>query len=231
MRERYDADLEVVLREIFNMTKKKASERARILTLNEFETNYRRLEDIIGYDAASEVVQNGDFIDYRNSQLEDYLQLARQAHTKLEEDAKRLNRHIPILHNLFYSVQSLKEFLGLSNGELKVDSTKLDSLDISRYLILHRDNEKSAKYLDSLIKDGYVNVQHNEHWVKASKHKGSRGRHILEKIAFELACIFHDLGLSRPKYKINYGQHQLMVYGNTIQLLRQIRNKVYASQN
>ena len=230
MQERYDADLEVLLSEIFQMPKKKASEGAKILTLYEFETNYRRLEDIIGYGAARDVVQNGDFTYYRNNQLEDYLQLARQAHIKLE-DAKRLKTHIPIPHNLFYSIQSVRKFLGLSNGESKVDSTKLDSLDISRYLILHRDNEKSAKYLDSLIRHGYVNILHHEHWVKAPKHKGSRGRHILKKIAFELVCIFHDLGLSRPKYKINYGQDQLMVYGNTIQFLRQIRDKVYASQN
>ncbi|MBI2656505.1 hypothetical protein HYX03_02095 [Candidatus Woesearchaeota archaeon] len=226
-----DKNLEDLLRSIFRVPEKRAKEVSEILTLAKFQENFDRLEGILDFDTIFEVVKHGSFLDYTNSQFEEYLHLARTVYNRIEKDAKSLGILVTISPKFFYSIESLKAFLGIEiEDKIEIPPSKLENLNVGKYKILHKGDEKSREYLKSLIESGYVVVGRHDHWHK-SKHKGARGRHILEEISFQLILLFNELGLSRPQYELMYGQSQLMVYGKTRELLREIRDKVYQLQN
>ncbi len=219
-----DKDLEDLLKSAFRIDAKKAEEVASALTFGQFDTNFTRLESIIGFDSAVEIIRKGEFLGYQNDRMEEYFGLVNQVYQQLDPKS-------PIPPKFFYSIETLKEFLGVAvDKKIVIDPSKLEQLDIGKYKILHKDNKQSRGYLDSLIERGYIQVKGYEHWNKGSKTSGARGRHILEKITYELSLIFHNLGLNRPESTLNYGQHTLIVYGATRELLRGIRDKVYSLQ-
>ena len=218
-----DQGLEQILVNLFEIDHQKAEKTAENLTLAQFELNFTRLESIVGFEHGIKVVKSGEFLDYRNGQLENYLQLAMTVRSKM-------NSSLPIPIEVFYSIESLKTYLGIKEKrEVALYPSK--SLDVAKYRLLHSDNSHSRAYLDSLIKKGEITVGREEHWNKSPQTNGPRGLNIVRKIAYELTLIFNYLGLGRPAYDLNHGQMKLTITDPAArEHLRQIREKVYALQ-
>lgn len=216
-----DKGLEELLTGTFEVDSKRAEKVAANLTLDQFYLNFARLESIVGFEGGVGVVKDGDFLDYRNHQLEIYFQLAMEARS-------RMDSALPIPIKPFYSIESLKRYLGIK----KEERTTLDhsKLNIASYKILHKDNPQSRDYLNSLIEMGEVIVEGHEHWNKGIKDKGPRGLNILKRIGYELKLIFRDLELGEPDYKINFGQMKLGINDSTRSALRQVRESAYSLQ-
>ena len=216
-----DEGLEELLIGTFQVKREKANQAAQTLELDQFYQNFVRLESMIGFEGGVEVVKEGDFLDYQNSKLEIYFQLAMTVHGKMDSS-------LPIPIKPFYSIKSLKSYLGIKEEEkMPIDSSKLN---IASYRLLHKDNPASRRYLDSLIGTGEVNVDRNEFWNKSLRAKGGRGQDILRRIGYELPLIFNDLELGKPEFEINFGQNKLTVNKKTQEILGRVRDQAYSLQ-
>ena len=216
-----DQRLEDVLKSIFEVESKKAEQAAKISTLEEFELNFRRLENLLDFKGAAEVVRLGEFLAYRNSQLDKYFQLAYLAIGKMDA-------FLPVPIKPFYSVTTLKEYLGIKEEDSKViDHSKLK---LASYRILHIDHPMSVAFLESLIENGEVVVGDNDRWSRSKSKEGPRGPSILRRIAFELVEIFNDLEMNRPQYDINFGQSKITLDRTTSEALRKVRDSAYSLQ-
>ena len=214
-----NVELTNLLTSVFEVDQKRAEEVARSLTVETFDSNFSRLEAIIGFDNAAFVVKEGRFLGYRNNEIENYFKLAHDVSAKIDHS-------LPIPVQIFYSIESLHEFLrSKQEGKVAIDVSRLN---ISKYRLLHPDNEQSKKYLNTLIEDGHITVETNERWNK-SLNKGVRAVDIVRKIAYELTMVFNDLDIGRPWYNLNNGQMKLIItHPTTREYLKEIRDKVYA---
>ena len=214
-----DKGLEELLTSTFEINPQRAEKAAQNLTLDEFYQNFTRLEHLIGFDGATEVVQRGKFLDYRNSHFETYFQLGTNVRARMDSS-------LPIPIGAFYSIESLKKYLGIKEERMvEIDNSKLN---VALYRILHEDNPQSKAYITSLIEKGEVIVGRDEHWNKSSNPNGPRGLNILRKIAYDITMVFSDLGIGKPELDINHGQMKLTITDpSTREYLRKIRDIAY----
>jgi len=215
-----DDNLESMLRNIFEVGANKAFAAAHKTTTNEFYQNFSRLENMLGFENASYLVQHGDFLGYRNGFLETYFQLARVAIGKMDAE-------LPIPVDVFCSIDSLEKYLGLKHTDSQTKDLKVNP---TNYRLLHKDNPQSANYLKLLIEKGELIVGENDHWGKTTRTDGRRGLHIIRRISYELAQIFNEAEMERPQYKINHGQQKISLDENTRIGLSKIRDVVYGVQ-
>lgn len=112
------------------------------------------------------------------------------------------------------------------DGEEEIDYSNLRPWD---YIILRKDNGLSRKYLDSLIRNGYVTVSTDEHWKKSTTgDSGLRGSDILQRIRRELTQIFARFELPGPEF--TYSQKRLGINDQTRILLGELREITYRMQ-
>jgi hypothetical protein len=219
-----DSELVEYLTRSYDTDFMKARSIARRMTFANFAEAYDTLSALIGEDYASQVVEKGKFLDYRNGTMEEYHALAREAVGRIEEVTEDVSR-------AFYSIPRLKAFLyPQDNGTtVTVDCSNLELADCK---ILHKDNPQSRMYLDTLIEEGELSVGIHEHWCKArNNNAGPRGLNIIRKMTYQLALAFSQVGYKRLEYDINHGQCTLKISDNTRKRLRTLRASAYKVQN
>ncbi|MBT7928770.1 hypothetical protein HN682_02470, partial [Candidatus Peregrinibacteria bacterium] len=79
--------LEEMLTETFDIPADRASKAASKKTLDEFDDEFTKLENFVGFDNAVTIIQNGEFLNYRNGYMESYLSLVQQAHVKFIQES------------------------------------------------------------------------------------------------------------------------------------------------
>ena len=214
-----DKDLEELLKTTFEVNEHRAKFIATKVSFDIFLNNFSRLESLIGFQNGAEVVKNGRFLDHQNGEIDVYFQLAYDV-------AGKMDSKLPIPPKPFYSIESLKEYLGIKETIPQVEQGKLD---ITVYRILKSDDTLSVRYLKSLIDSGELSVDRNDYWGKAET-SGVRGLDILRRVSFQLNQIFNDFGFERPEIHINHGQYKIKINDSAREKLEKIRDIAYAVQ-
>lgn len=212
--------LEELLIAAFEIEKERAVKTAEATTSDTFLSNFDRLEKLIGFGNAKEVVKEGKFFDYQNGLIDTYFQLAYVA-------AGRMDPSLPIPPKPFYSIDSLKEFLGVKEVP---SPTEQRTLDLTKFRLLRLNDQNSVRYLQRLIDEGELVVDKNEYWGQGRTLSSVRGSLIIQRIAYELNLIFKDLGFDGPRLTTNIGQNRLTILEYARKKLSEVREMAYAMQ-
>ena len=195
-----------------------------------FDDTFIELESLAcgNFDIASNIVVEGELLDYHNSQIDDYMRLARVASKRIIEGQRDHQVH-RVHASIFYSLDSLKGYIdGPESDRKEVD---VSGLNVRLYRILHADHPQSVIYLNELIEDRGITFGDHEHWSKSGDGKnGPRGSNIAIKIQIQLKSIFNELVLEEPGVKVNFGQRIINVDEYTSGMLKEIRAKVYSDK-
>ena len=194
-----------------------AKKQAKRLKSEDFYSAVDTLEQTLGYDIASQIISRGRVLSHIAVDFDDYMNMVREVSGKLGYVG-------PLEVPLFDSIESLKKYTHDSSERVNISK-----IDLAKYRLFHEDNEQSKKYLSELIDEGEVSCGISEHWAKKNKSNGVRGCAIAKKIGHEINRLFDDLGLSRPRFNINYGQRSIEIDDDTADVLRQVRDAIYNS--
>lgn len=216
--------LEEILTTIFEIPAEKARDICAKgkLTEQTFSHYFSTLENILGFDSAAQIVREGRFLEYSNSMMDRYLQLAREAYGRLSGIVNEKTT------SFFYSLESLHQCLAPPRTALVIDPAKLR---LSHYSLLHVDNDMARDYLDTIITQGDLIIGNHEHWRKSKSEKGPRGLNIIKKIAYQIHILFSHLDLGRPDFTLTFSQNKLSLAEETRRQLAQIRDIAYHTQS
>lgn len=216
-----DAALVDYVTQEYNVPPLRAIEIGRRVSFKEFSDALGQLEQTLGQSdqkfgqqTAHRMLLHGDVLDIlTNGHFPEYLALARRA-------AQTLNGAIPENAETFYSMDALKSFL----------SPRADDFDVSavvgKYKLFDPTNKNSRIYLDVLVRDGSLEIDHNARWNESCK--GPRGGSILSVMAHQIRYAFTSAGLKKPDVQVNHGQGKLTIDVKDRKLLGAIQRKVYA---
>jgi len=220
-----DLELEEILLKVIGLPEDKASAAARTQTLDDFEKKFKRLECLVGEDAAYDVTEKGEFSLYRNGELETYFALA----TRVVEITKSHLYSEDFKKNpfakLFYSMESLETFLQEENE--KHNDKEINGVNGGEYRLLSRTDQQAIDYLAEIIEEGKLTVRGHEHWAKKGYPTGLRGQNILKHIAWEIKRMCREAGMPNPYAEVLHGQKSIEVNEATRTTLRVLRDKAY----
>ncbi len=189
-----------------------------------FEKKFKRLEGIIGGDAAYDIVSNGKFADYRNAHLNEYLALASEVSDIIKERMFEPSLKQDWFYSIFYSIESLTDFMvnpDYGNRKKEILDPKL-----KQYLLFNPSSEQSKGYLNDLITNGSIRVGNHEHW-STNGATGTRENNILKKIGYELNLAFNSMNYEKPGIQINFGQNTITIDEKDHKNLRSLRDRAY----
>ena len=190
-----DSELTEFLTREYDINFLRARNIARDVTSDQFSENAVKLEQLVGSEATTSIIKNGNFIDYRNGSLENYLKLVR---TK----AGKFNFNVPSDSvALFYSIESLE------SDPIKDEEIPKIS---HNYRLFNTSDETSQRMLSDLINTGQLTVSENNHWSK-SNGSGVRGLGILHVIKNELSRLCNEAELQHPKFQFTTGRNPTLI--------------------
>ena len=190
-----DSELTEFLTREYDINFLRARNIARDVTSDQFSENAVKLEQLVGSEATTSIIKNGNFIDYRNGSLENYFRLAR-------ENAGKFNFNVPLDSvTLFYSIESLESDL-IKDEEIPKIS--------HNYRLFNTSDETSQRMLSDLINTGQLTVSENDHWSKSNV-SGVRGLGILHVIKNELSRLCNEAELQHPKFQFTTGRNPTLI--------------------
>ncbi|MBT3406731.1 hypothetical protein HN419_06250 [Candidatus Woesearchaeota archaeon] len=229
--------LEEMLTETFDIPADRASKAASKKTLDEFDDEFTKLENFVGFDNAVTIIQNGEFLNYRNGYMESYLSLVQQAHVKFIQESDNgwvEATDITPYVDSFYSLDSLRDFINPEDPfAVKTVPEEVAKKVLGRCALFQKSSTQSRNYLSSLIERGRVDIGKNEHWAKRNDSgtlNGPRGRDILVRLSYEMKTSFHGVGYEPPKVKIDFSKDQITVCDYSKDVLKEMRDIAYRNQ-
>jgi hypothetical protein len=202
-----------LLVDLFQFDKARAEALAQKLKPEEVQTRFDQLDALVGSDNACKILVEGELLTYENGHVRDYFALAQQA-----RDVMTASIAVPA----FYSIPSLKEFLGVKEQLKLPDFT---TVNVAEYRIF-RPDEKSRRYLNALADKGWLEVEAYERWNTTGANSGPQATSILKVITQQLTKLFDELDLDHPRSRLSHDDLRLNLHKDAQESLQHIRDYV-----
>lgn len=224
------------LTDLFVLEKEVAARYAPRVTLDELCDLHDKLEARVGGDYARMIVAlNPDVLLYQQQgKLATYLKVLKQVQQRVfDANAEDFLIHEGNVRQ-YASLDSLVELknelyaaTATPPGDQEPEEVR-PAFNIAEYTFLHRGFPPVEGRLCNLIERGEVTVSDQEHWDGGTS--GARGRHILQKIVFQMGSAFAAKGLPRPEYDLNFGTRTVTISDETREQLQNLRDEAYSLQ-